>query len=95
MIAHGMQKSLGTPDQRELQALIIEAQKKAALTQQELAKRLRRPQSFVARHEGGRLCIDALEFLTILALQGPWHGYADPTETRGRIGSAFYLVPNH
>jgi ribosome-binding protein aMBF1 (putative translation factor) len=32
---------------------MIEARKKAGLTQQELAARLSRPQSFVAKYEGG------------------------------------------
>jgi len=40
-----------------------EARKKASLTQQDLAKRLRRRQSFVA--QGGERCIDVLELLTI------------------------------
>ena len=45
---------------------MIEIRKKAGLTQQELAKRLRRPQSFVAKYEGGERRIDIVEFLWLV-----------------------------
>ena len=45
--------------------LRIDDQGAADLTQHELAKRLRRPQSFVAKYEGGERRIDVLEFVTI------------------------------
>jgi predicted transcriptional regulator len=44
---------------------MIKARKTADLTQHELAKRLRRPQSFVAKYEGGERRIDVVEFVTI------------------------------
>ena len=53
---------------------MIEARKKAGLTQQELAKRLRRPQSFVAKYEGGERRIDIVEFLWLVRAMK-----ADPT----------------
>jgi transcriptional regulator with XRE-family HTH domain len=34
-------------------------------TQHELAKRLRRPQSFVAKYEGGERRVDVVEFIEI------------------------------
>ena len=34
-----------------------------------MAKRLKRPQSFVAKYEGGERRIDVLEFLEIIAVQ--------------------------
>jgi Helix-turn-helix len=37
----------------------------AGLTQHELAKRLRRPQSFVAKYEGGERRVDVVEFIEI------------------------------
>jgi transcriptional regulator with XRE-family HTH domain len=51
-----------------------EARKEAGLTQQELAKRLKKPQSFVAKYEGGERRLDVLEFLTIARAIG-----AEPT----------------
>lgn len=44
---------------------MIKARKKAGLTKQELADRLRRPQSFVAKYEGGERRVDVVEFITI------------------------------
>jgi transcriptional regulator with XRE-family HTH domain len=44
---------------------MIRARKSAGLTQHELAKRLRRPQSFVAKYEGGERRVDVLEFIEI------------------------------
>jgi DNA-binding XRE family transcriptional regulator len=45
----------------------VEARHRAGLTQQQLAKKLRRHKSFVAKYEyeGGERRIDVLEFLTI------------------------------
>ena len=43
----------------------IAARKKAGLTQQELAARLSRPQSFVAKYEGGERRIEVTEFIAI------------------------------
>ena len=43
-----------------------ETRKKARLTQDELAKRLKRPQSFVAKYEGGERRLDVVEFVAIL-----------------------------
>jgi len=45
---------------------MIETRKKAGLTQEQLAKRLRRPQSFVAKYEGGERRIDVVEFLAVV-----------------------------
>ena len=44
---------------------MIKARKTADLTQHELAKRLHKPQSFVAKYEGGERRIDVMEFVTI------------------------------
>ena len=45
--------------------LMVKARKSAGLTQQELAKRLHKPQSFVAKYEGGERRVDVLEFIEI------------------------------
>ena len=52
---------------------MIKARKKAGLTQHEVAKRLKRPQSFIAKYEGGERRIDVVEFLAITRAIG-----ADP-----------------
>jgi transcriptional regulator with XRE-family HTH domain len=45
--------------------LLIAAREKAGVTQQQLADRLDKPQSFVAKYEGGERRIDLIEFLSI------------------------------
>ena len=41
------------------------ARKDAGLTQDQLAKRLRKPQSFVAKYENGERRLDVVEFVVI------------------------------
>jgi predicted transcriptional regulator len=55
------------------------AKERAALTQQQLAKLLRKPQSFVSNYERGHRRIDVLELLRIVeALKGnPRRVFAD------------------
>ena len=68
-------KSLHSVEQELFCRLMIGARKKAGLTQQDLAKRLKRSQSFVARYEGGERRIDVVEFLAISRALG-----ADPLQ---------------
>jgi transcriptional regulator with XRE-family HTH domain len=63
--ARGMPKSVHSPEQLAFRQLMIEARKKAGLTQQKLANRLKKPQSFVAKYEGGERRLDVLEFLSV------------------------------
>lgn len=58
-------KSLRSPDHLHLISLLVAAREKAGLTQQQLADRLDRHQSFVAKYEGGERRIDVIEFLAI------------------------------
>ena len=58
-------KSLRSTEQKKLISLLVAAREKAGLTQQQLAKHLGRPQSFVAKYEGGERRIDVVEFLAI------------------------------
>jgi transcriptional regulator with XRE-family HTH domain len=71
--ARGFGKSVYSPEQGAFCELIVAARKKAGLTQQELAKRLGKPQSFVAKYEGGERRLDVVEFLAIARTLG-----ADP-----------------
>lgn len=63
--ARKIAKSVHSPDQAAFCALMIRARKDAGLTQQDLARKLRKPQSFVAKYEGGERRIDVIEFLGI------------------------------
>jgi transcriptional regulator with XRE-family HTH domain len=63
--ARGMRKSLHTPEYLAFCDLMTQTRKKAGLTQRALAKRLGRPQSFVAKYEGGERRLDVIEFVTV------------------------------
>lgn len=69
----GLSKSVHSAEQKAFGQLLLETRKRAGLTQQEVAERLRRPQSFVAKYEGGERRIDVVEFLVIARVLG-----ADP-----------------
>jgi transcriptional regulator with XRE-family HTH domain len=63
---------------------MVKARKAAGLTQRELANRLHKPRSFVAKYEGGERRIDVVEFLTVCqaigvdsAGLGFWHTHRD------------------
>ncbi|WP_174998162.1 helix-turn-helix domain-containing protein [Burkholderia lata] len=58
-------KSTHTPQYRALLDHLIAARKASGLSQAELAARLGRPQSFVAKIEVGERRIDVIEFLEI------------------------------
>lgn len=62
-----MGKSIHSPEHLKLRALLIAARKKAGLTQAEVAERLGRPQSFVAKYEGGERRLDVVEFVQVTA----------------------------
>lgn len=49
---------------------LADARLAAQITQQQLARKLRKPQSFVSSYENGQRRIDVLEFLTILRAIG-------------------------
>ncbi len=65
-----MPRTLRSPRQKALIALLIEQRKKSGLTQAQLAKRLRRYQSFVATVESGQRRIDVIEFLDLAEAVG-------------------------
>jgi transcriptional regulator with XRE-family HTH domain len=45
--------------------LLVAAREKAGMTQQQLADRLGKPQSFISKYEGGERRIDVIEFIAI------------------------------
>jgi transcriptional regulator with XRE-family HTH domain len=66
-----MQKSLKSPEYARLIAMLVAVRKRADLRQQALAKKLGKPQSFVAKYEGGERRLDLVEFIAIVrALNG-------------------------
>jgi len=74
--------------QREYKAVgdaLAAARARAGLTQQQLAKLLRKPQSFVSNYERGQRRIDVLELLRIVeVLKGnPRQVFADILKKRG------------
>lgn len=73
--ARKLDKSVHSGDQTAFCDLMIGARKNARLTQHELARRLHKPQSFVAKYEGGERRIDVVEFVTICRAIG-----ADPAK---------------
>ncbi|MGC3981918.1 MAG: helix-turn-helix transcriptional regulator [Steroidobacteraceae bacterium] len=58
-------KSLRTPEHKKLIALLTTAREKAGMTQQQLADKLGKPQSFVAKYEGGERRVDVVELITL------------------------------
>src|SRR5881392_2590276 len=58
-------KSIHTTDQAAFCELMVGARKAAGLTQHALARRLKKPQSFVAKYEGGERRLDVVEFVTV------------------------------
>ena len=60
-----MPKTFHSPDYARLLALLKQARKDAGIVQQELADRLGKPQSFVAKVERGERRIDVIEFVAI------------------------------
>jgi transcriptional regulator with XRE-family HTH domain len=63
--ARGLTKSLHTAEYATFCGLLVAARHKAGLTQHDVAKRLKRPQSFVAKYEGGERRLDLIEFIEV------------------------------
>ena len=73
-----MQKSTHTRQYRVFLDGLIQARKDAGLTQQQVADKLGRPQSFVAKYEIGERRLDVVEFLEIAnLLDADPHGMID------------------
>jgi len=88
-----MPKTLRTPRQQRLQELLAEIRKARKLTQADVAARLDRPQSFVAKYEGGERRLDIIEFIEVAEaletdscdfLRSLLTGGPLPTPTHGR-----------
>ena len=58
-----MARSLRTPGHQALMQVLTETRKLKGITQQELANRLDRPQSYIAKVETGERRLDVIEFI--------------------------------
>ncbi len=58
-------KSLRSAEHRAFCALLVAARRKAKLSQTEVAARLGKPQSYVAKYEGGERRLDVVEFIAV------------------------------
>ena len=65
-----MRKSVHTRAYMVLRERLVSARHAAGLTQQELARKLGRPQSFVAKYEGGERRVDLVELFEIAKVLG-------------------------
>lgn len=65
-----MAKSLHTPEYEFFRCLLVSAREAAGLTQAEVAARMNRPQSFVAKYEGGERRLDVVEFIEVCEALG-------------------------
>jgi transcriptional regulator with XRE-family HTH domain len=68
-----MRDTLRSPRQRQLRALLRDLRRRRGLTQTEVAKRLAKPQSFVAKYECGERRLSVIEFIDVTLALG-----ADP-----------------
>ncbi len=75
-----MGKSIHSPQHQKLRELLVVARKKAKLTQAEVAAQLGRPQSFVAKYEGGERRLDVIEFMLVASILG-----ADPAKLMRKL----------
>ena len=62
--------SIRTQRHRRLVEILIAARKQAGIRQAELARRVRKTQTFVARFEAGQRRIDAIELLALCEIFG-------------------------
>ncbi|MDX8535798.1 helix-turn-helix transcriptional regulator [Mesorhizobium sp. VK25A] len=77
-----MPKSLRSPRHQQFLDQLVTLRKAQGLTQAQIAEKLGRPQSFVAKYEGGERRLDVVEFLDVTAALG-----ADPCEILSKLRS--------
>ena len=65
-----MKKSIYSEKQRKLCDFLKKARIEAGFTQTDLAKKIGKPQSFVAKYEGGERRLDVVELLEVTKLLG-------------------------
>ena len=78
-----MPKSVHTRQYKLLLGTLIKARKSRALTQTQVAKRLGRPQSFVAKYENGERRLDVVELIAVAKILG-----IDPAKVVARLAES-------
>jgi transcriptional regulator with XRE-family HTH domain len=63
-------KSVFSHEYQTFRRCMIAARKEAKLTQESVAKSLKKPQSFVAKYENGERRLDVIEFLLVARVIG-------------------------
>ena len=61
-----MRDTLRSPRQIKLRKLLRDLREKSGLTQADVAGRLGKPQSFVAKYEGGERRLSTIEFIDVV-----------------------------
>ncbi|MGY4513630.1 helix-turn-helix domain-containing protein [Bradyrhizobium sp. USDA 3650] len=78
-----MEKSLKSAEYARFVGVLVATRHKAGMRQQALAKKLGKPQSFVAKYEGQERRLDVVEFIAIAQALG-----ADPIKLLRRFVQA-------
>ena len=65
-----MRDTLRSPRQIELRTQLRSLRERHGLTQAQVAKRLGKPQSFVAKYEGGERRLSVIEFVDVVRALG-------------------------
>jgi len=65
-----MPGSLDTPRYNALMVKLVELRKQSGMTQSQLAEKLGKPQSFIAKYEGGERRLDVIEFVDLVTALG-------------------------
>ena len=65
-----MQKSLKSAEYARLIQMLVAARHRAGMRQHALARKLGKPQSFIAKYEGGERRLDMIEFIAIVEALG-------------------------
>lgn len=65
-----MRDTLRSPRQTKLRKLLRDLREERGLTQADVAARLDKPQSFVAKYEGGERRLSVIEFIDVIRALG-------------------------
>lgn len=65
-----MSRALHSPPYKKLRESLVAARHSASMTQQEVARRMGRQQSFVSKYESGERHLDVVEFIEVCGALG-------------------------
>lgn len=65
-----MTTSLHSPEYEKFRSILVLARSKSGMTQAEVSTVLGKPQSFVAKYEGGERRLDVVEFIQVCGALG-------------------------